>query len=548
MTTKIHLLILGIIFIFALLLRFYQLGINPAGLHGDAASQGYNAYSVLHTGKDKYGEVFPIIFRANGSYQPPIYTYLTIIPVSIFGNTPFSARFISAISGAILVVITYLFVSHLFYEERKHMIALISAFVIAIAPWSIQFSRLAVEANLSVTIFSLGILLLYLSIKKSYLFTIACLIMGVTSHAYYSERITVILFIITFVFLFRKNFLHKGNLFWIIIGVSIFIVSQIPHVLIAFTGAFSRRFDQVSYINTQINKDNSLFTIINNLLSIFINSYISYFSPRNLFFEGDPSLGRTLPGLSVFYTWLIVPFFLGLKYLFKNFSSPLSKILLSLLIITPIPAALTGDFFYPLRILCFLWTISIIISLGLYQLLRFIKLKIMIVLLLVIFIAYSIFTLYSSYYSVSKYESAESFGYAYITLLNVLKNYPNHTVYIDSTRDPGIGIRYAYLKQYDPVKLQQQLRPQMKSSYYSSVVNSDEIYHLNNIINKFSWKLACQKNIILVGDILTISDVQTKEHNLKKEFEITNPLSRKISLIGYSTNPAKGCLINETIF
>src|SRR3990167_6067141 len=348
MTIRIHLLVLGIILTLALLLRFYQLDINPAGLHGDGASQGYNAFSLLHTGKDRYGETFPIIFRSNGSYQPPVYTYLTIIPVSIFGNTPFSARFISAFSGAILVLVTYLFVNGLFGDKRKHLVALISALVITIAPWSIQFSRLAVEANLSVTIFSLGVLLLYLATKKSYLFTIACAVMGITSHTYYSERITTILFISTFVFLFRKNFLNKGNLFWTIAGLGIFITIQIPHIMIAFTGAFARRFDQVSYVNTQLSSDNSIFTVINNLLSLFIKTYISYFSPKNLFFEGDSSLGRTMPGLGVFYTLLIVPFFIGINRLFKNLSSSLSKLLLSLIIITPIPAALTGDFFYPL--------------------------------------------------------------------------------------------------------------------------------------------------------------------------------------------------------
>lgn len=541
MATRTHLLILGFIFALALFLRFYQLGINPAGLHGDGASQGYNAFSILHTGKDRYGETLPVIFRSNGSYQPPIYTYLTIIPVSIFGNTPFSARFISAFSGAILVLVTYLIVNKLFYDRRKHVIALISALIIAIAPWSILFSRLTVEANLSVTIFSLGILLLYLSIKKSHLFAIACGVMGITSHAYYSERITTILFIATFIFLFRKNFLIKKNLFWIIAGLGIFVTTQIPHVIIAFTGAFSRRFDQVSYVNTQLSNDNSISTIVNNLLSLFMNNYISYFSPKNLFFEGDPSLGRTIPGLGVFYAWLLVPFFIGLKHLFKNLSLPLSKILLALIIITPIPAALTGDFFYPLRILCFLWTISIIVSIGLYYLLRFIRFKIIKILLSFILLIYSLFTLYSSYYSVSKYESAESFGYAYITLLNVLKDYPNQEAYIDSTRDPGVGIRNAYLMQYDPVKLQQQLRSQMKSPYYSSVVNSDETYNINNIINKFSWKYTCRKNTILIGDTITISDGQVKEHNLKKEFEIKNPLSRKVSLIGYSTNPLIEC-------
>ena len=100
------LLIIGLAFF----LRFYKLGEIPSGIHPDEESHGYNAFSLLKTGRDRYGQSAPVLFRSFGSYQPPIYTYLAMIPVSAFGNTIASVRSVSAVVGTFLVVITYFFV------------------------------------------------------------------------------------------------------------------------------------------------------------------------------------------------------------------------------------------------------------------------------------------------------------------------------------------------------------------------------------------------------------------------------------------------------
>ena len=115
-----------------------------------------------------YGQSFPILFRASGSYQPPIYTYLTIIPTIIFGNSIFTVKSVSAMSGVGLVLLTYFLVSSLSPKSKKEAITLglIAAGIVAISPWSIHFSRLAVEANLGVLIFVAGVYLLASSLNK----------------------------------------------------------------------------------------------------------------------------------------------------------------------------------------------------------------------------------------------------------------------------------------------------------------------------------------------------------------------------------------------
>ena len=528
-----NLTLLVLILILAAILRFYQLESIPAGLHGDGASQGYNAYSLLQTGKDRYGESFPTLFRAYGSYQPPIYTYLATIPVSIFGNSVFSARFISALSGVILVPLTYMLIYLLFDAKIRSGLAIVASLLVAIAPWSIFFSRLTLEANLAVSIFISSVLFFILSLRKRTFFPLACLLLGLSTHAYYSERVIAVLFLPIFLVLFKSIFLKNKR--WIFFGLLIFIITQIPHFQIIQSGAFARRFDQVGIDSSPVSAG-----------KIFLENFAVYYSPKNLFFDSDTNLGRTMPGLSVFYNILLIPFILGIRYMLKNLKQQQIKILGLLILITPIPAGVTGDTFYPLRTLDFLWTITILIAVGVYQLYESLKNKNFKILLTVLIIPYFLFSLYVSYFILFKYEKAENYGYPYIKLMDKLSEYEDKNIMkdknivIDLSRDLGVGVRLAYLQSYDPTKMQEQLRPQLKSSYYSSFVNADETYQINKItVKPINWGDTC-KDIILVGDTLAISEGEVKEHKLKLEFEIPN-ITGKIALRGYSTNPKEKC-------
>ena len=96
MKLNIKLLILLGIFVIAFILRFYKLGDVPNGLYQDETSIGYNAYSIMTTGKDEYGKIFPLYFKSFGDYKLPIYIYSAIIPIKLFGLNAFAVRFPSA--------------------------------------------------------------------------------------------------------------------------------------------------------------------------------------------------------------------------------------------------------------------------------------------------------------------------------------------------------------------------------------------------------------------------------------------------------------------
>src|SRR3989339_754689 len=115
-----------------LILRLAAINFLPPSLNWDEVSLGYNAYSLLKTGRDEWGTVLPTIFRAYGDYKLPVYVYLATV-------MPFFVRLPSIILGTLLIVITYLLGRRL----SSPFVGLTSALLVAISPWTWWMSRIA---------------------------------------------------------------------------------------------------------------------------------------------------------------------------------------------------------------------------------------------------------------------------------------------------------------------------------------------------------------------------------------------------------------------
>src|SRR3990170_7439708 len=89
-------------------LRTVYISDFPPSLNWDEVSLGYNAYSVLKTGKDEWGKILPVIFTAYGDYKLPGYIYTLVPFISIFGLNAFAIRLPSVLAGTITVLFTYL--------------------------------------------------------------------------------------------------------------------------------------------------------------------------------------------------------------------------------------------------------------------------------------------------------------------------------------------------------------------------------------------------------------------------------------------------------
>lgn len=523
---RMKLLTFLLIIILAAFLRFWQLGAVPPGLNVDEVSERYNAYSLLKTGKDRYGMVAPIIFKSFGSYQPPIYTYLTVLPVLLFGPTIFAVKLVTAVSGIVVVIFTFLIIKE-FLVTKNDFLAYVASLVVAVSPWAIFFSRMATEASPALALFIIGFCLSLKAISKPYCFPLAALFFGLATHAYYSERIISLLFLASFVFIFRKKLLASKK--WLLVGLVIYGLTQMPHLAILKSGAFSRRLSQVTY-----------FGKVASPLREFASQYVAYFSPRNLFFEPDDQGARSMPDLSIFYNWMVIPYFLGFAYLIKKSKDYLVKNLLLLTFVAPIPAALTTDPFYTLRVFILLWVISIMISIGLWQILDKIKQKSLALVILLALVAFSLADFYIHYFVLYKSERSETVKFSNLELIRITQSEQNKKFVVDLSRDISIGVRFAFFRQYNPYLFQKDIGAPFLTSYYTST-DHETAYTIENVeIRPINWQKDVYEDIIIAGDRLAISESQVNEHKLKLEFEIKD-LDGEISLIGYSTNPKEKC-------
>jgi len=83
---------------------------SPAGLYIDETSIGYNAYSIVETGRDEHGRFMPLFFEAFGEYKLPIYIYSVVLAQLILGPSDLSVRLPSVIFGVLTIPLLFFFV------------------------------------------------------------------------------------------------------------------------------------------------------------------------------------------------------------------------------------------------------------------------------------------------------------------------------------------------------------------------------------------------------------------------------------------------------
>jgi len=183
----------------ATLLRFAFLDSFPSKLNVDEAAKGYNAYSLLQTGKTFRGLPWPLYFTDYDDSQPStaiIYNYLVVPAVYFFGLTRFAVRLPAAILGIITIPLVYLLSYELFKDRRA---ALTTAVLLCISPWHVYLSRWGVEPISYPVFFLAGYLLLLKGVKKPPLTAVAGSMLGLCMYTYPSALVVVPAFIALFV-------------------------------------------------------------------------------------------------------------------------------------------------------------------------------------------------------------------------------------------------------------------------------------------------------------------------------------------------------------
>lgn len=219
-------ILLLFLIVFSAALRLVAVTSVPPGLYQDESAIGYNAYSILKTGKDEYGISYPLYFKSFGDYKLPVYIYLTAISIKLFGLTEFAVRFPSILSGIIAVAVLFLFLKYL---TKNTTLAFIGGLVLALNPAHFFFSRAGFEVNIALTFALAGCYFFVLgATKNKFLHIIISIILfGLSLYSYNVTRLIAPLFVLGLVILYWKQ-IKSFRLAYKVSALVVFLIILIP--------------------------------------------------------------------------------------------------------------------------------------------------------------------------------------------------------------------------------------------------------------------------------------------------------------------------------
>jgi len=361
MRTKYLLVAIVLLFLFT---RLYKITEIPVSLYWDEASIGYNAHSVLTTGKDEWGEFLPLHFRAFGEFKLPVYIYSVAVTELFVGFNPLAVRLPVVLFSLGVVILTFLITLKI---TSKNSTSLYAAFLFSICPWTFIFSRTGYEAMAGLMFYLLAIYLLMLLNRHKIFIFLSAISFILSMFSYNSFRlISPLTMVVLWVYsawiwkIFAKKYLFVG-----IASLSVCFLSLIPiWRLISLDNGLSRL--QVVSLNTS---DGRMGSFIN-----FSKNYLVHFDPMFLFIKGDPNLRSNLGDQGQIY---IAEFLLIIVGLISVLKSKKKILFLPLLIIlfSPLPAAMTKEAPHALRAVSAVPFLSILAAIGLTAIIDLKKLR-----------------------------------------------------------------------------------------------------------------------------------------------------------------------------
>ncbi|MGB9911226.1 MAG: glycosyltransferase family 39 protein [Microgenomates group bacterium] len=504
---------LTLIILLAGFLRLWELDKFPIGLNADEAAIGYNAYSLILTGKDEHGNFWPIHFKSFADYKPGGYFYLVLPFVKILGLNEWAVRLPSALIGIGGILGIFLLVKEIFGNQK---LALISALFLAISPWHIHFSRGGWETNIASTFILFGVYFFLRALKEPKFFIFSFLFWVFSLYTYHSPRIIIPLLGLNLIVFFKRHIFLKKNFKHFLIGGIIAGLISIPLLVDFFGPAGTARFSGLSLFSDigpyslilslrgeHQNSNEFLARILHNRPFIygiqFLKNYLSFFDGNFLFLIGDRVERNNSSAVGEMYFLDLIFIFAGIYFFFrkkpKNWFLPFVWLL-----IAPIAGALTFQVPSALRAHNMVFPLIIISAYGFFNLLNLFKSKFLnsfICLFLSALLFWNFFYFLHQYFVHYPKTSPQAWEYGFRELVEYLKpikdNYSK--IYVTEKYDQPYILFLFYL-QYPPEIFQKEVILTPRDKFGFSTVRHFANFHFENI----DWKkLEKQKNVLIVG-------------------------------------------------
>lgn len=379
------------------LLRLWQLGNTPPSLNWDEVSLGYNAWSIMTTGRDEYGEVMPLILRSYDDYKPALYSYFLIPFIALWGLTDFAVRFPSALFGIAGILVVYFLTKELLSSKSivfgkkeidTRIVGLIASALFAISPWDIQFSRIAFESQVGMVLNLLSLLFFLKALNRGWFFLLSFFFAGLSIHMYQSEKVFIPLLLLFVSILHIKKILRLKKFY--VSGVIVAGILTLPlaidiltnnDVLLRAKGVsvFSEQTSLLAKSSEKLIEDRNAGylpgVLFDNRRVEFVKQvifgYTSHFDLNWLFITGDIARHHA-PSMGLLYLWQIPILLMGVYIaIFMKTKNSTKLLIIGYLLLVPIPASITSGVPHAVRTMNFLGALDIVLALGCIQLFLF---------------------------------------------------------------------------------------------------------------------------------------------------------------------------------
>jgi len=490
-----------LILILAAFLRFWQLGSVPA-LNADEAALGYNAYSLIETGKDEHGNPWPIHFQSFNDYKPGLYVYLILPFVKFFGLNPLAIRIPGAFLGVATVYLIYLLVRELFNDER---LAIISSLLLAISPWHIHFSRGAWEVNVATFFMTAGLLLFIKGLKDQKYFVYSVLSFVLSLYTYHATRVVVPLLGLGLFVIYSSELIKNvkpliragviGTILIIPLVLSLVrggVLSRAAGVgLFADPGPLSRLEEQRSqHVDFTSLPAKLMHNKGVNYFLAFAENLMEHYSGDFLFISGDEIQRNRVPETGQAHIYSLLFILVGIWWIVKRPSKEIFVVLLWLLV-APTAAALTFQSPHALRAQNMVIPLTILSAFGLVKILNWLakqenkKLVTTGYWSLVILISWA-FARYQHMYwvhMVKEYPFSSQYGFEEMFNYVEENKHKFEKVVITDRYDQPYILSLFHLK-YPPSKFQNEHQLTPRDTFGFSTVRT---YNMYNFVSIRSW-------------------------------------------------------------
>lgn len=282
-------------------LRIYNIDQAPPGVYPDEAVNGIDAVTANATGE--YQWFYPANQGREGLFMNLIALCFKLLGVSVL-----TLKLPAIIFGTLTILGTFLLARELFNTR----LALISAFLVSVSFWAINFNRISFRANMLpfILVFAFYFLFKGIRTKKLSDFAIGGFIFGLGLHTYIAFRIAPLILIIALaaLILSRQNFLKE---YWRHIAVFIALTTlAVAPMLYTFFYAhpeyFESRSSSISILSPEVNQGH----LVQTFLRTFSLSLVKYN------FWGDQNWRHNYPPYPILDTLSGIAFLFGFLYSF----------------------------------------------------------------------------------------------------------------------------------------------------------------------------------------------------------------------------------------